>query len=170
MSAWFPEGRIHVRGWSAAACVELIRTRAGEVQAGDRPLLFIRNGRLVGRMRGTDRFSLRPRSSSTFGGAFTFHGRADDAGEGCVIRYTTRVELLCVAFWIGWLGAIAASASFSILHPDPSAFPLWGLAVIFVAYLALAYRTFIESRRSIHATRAELVAWLGSQVENVETW
>ncbi len=169
MTSWLPGGEIQVRGWSPDQCVGVIAERIAEVEAGDRPLLHVRRGTLVGKVLAGNRFSLRPRSSSAFGGAFVFDARAEDAPGGCVVRYASRLEPLSVVFWIGWFLAIIASLLLGVLNPEPRSYRPWVLVLILAAFIAITYRSLLDSRRSVHATRAELVGWLGDRVTSTTT-
>lgn len=166
MSSRLPSGRILIRGRTVDSCAEFLRERFRSVRKGEIPLKTVEVGRVDGRVHGADQFSMSYRLAHlVHSGALVVVGRIEDAPDGCVIMYRTRVQRVTLLFWIVWIAALLAVIVLSLGAPDSASTSRVMLSTVIVLLVpVLVGMSLKRGRQDVNTVITELVSWFGDDV------
>jgi len=166
MSTWFPEGELHVRGWSARECLDFLKARLDEARK-ERRSLGNAGGRVAGRMQGRGRLRLSYRFLPfVYSGALVLLLRTEDAPDGAIVRYTTRISRAMLSAWIVLTLSPFVAEALGIFPLDLPLCCRVGLMVGVVLLIAvLVCASLVRGRREVALVLLELRTWFGRRIE-----
>ena len=166
MSLRLPSGRIVIRNQTAESCAAFLRERFQSVRKGEVPLKTVEVGRVDGRIHHDGTFTMSYRLAHlVHSGALVVMGRIENAAEGCVITYHTRIQRVTLAFWIIWIVALLAVIVLSLGAPDSASSSRVMLSTVIVLLVPILVGMSLKrGRQDVNTVVTELISWFDDDV------